>query len=128
MSETKYTLEVICPVTVTGQDIDDIMVAALEGGITYWCREAKVVGDFLGDYASEQISRGGKLTLHDAESEKVWELDRDKFLNGIKLWIQNGMDEYHALGADGTLDCCEIDSAMADLIIQFAIFGEIIFG
>ncbi len=41
--------------------IDDIMATALEGGITYWCDDAEVVGDYLGEYASEQISRGGTL-------------------------------------------------------------------
>ena len=30
-------------VKLTVEDIDDIMVAALEGGINYWCSEAEVV-------------------------------------------------------------------------------------
>lgn len=113
---------------LTDQDIDDIMVGALEGGINYWCREAEVVGDYLGEYASDQISRGGKLILHDAESNDKWELDLEKFLNGVKLWLQNGDDQYHALQKDGTIDCCEIDGEMADLIVQYAIFGEVVFG
>lgn len=113
---------------LTDQDIDDIMVGALEGGINYWCREAEVVGDYLGEYASDQISRGGKLILHDAESNDKWELDLEKFLNGVKLWLQNGDDQYHALQKDGTIDCCEIDGEMADLIVQYALFGEVVFG
>lgn len=110
------------------QDIDDIMVGALEGGINYWCRKAEVVGDYLGEYASDQISRGGKLILHDAESSDKWELTLEKFLNGVKLWLQNGDDRYHALQKDGTLDTCNVDGEMADLIVQYAIFGEVIFG
>lgn len=63
-----YNIEVNKKYTVTPQDIDDIMVTALEGGINYWCRKAKVVGEYLGECASDQISRGGSLILYDAES------------------------------------------------------------
>jgi hypothetical protein len=113
---------------LTAQDIDDIMVGALEGGINYWCGCAEVVGDYLGEYASEQISRGGTLKLYDIEDEdEVYELTLEKFLNGFKLWIENGYDEYGALQQDGTVDCCEIDAACADAIVQLALFGEIVF-
>lgn len=123
-----FPVKVEIEVKLSQQDIDDIMVGALEGGITYWCREAEVVGDYLGEYSSDQISRGGKLILHDTESNDKWELTLEKFLNGVKLWLQNGDDRYHALQKDGTLDTCNVDGEMADLIVQYAIFGEVIFG
>jgi hypothetical protein len=31
------------------------MCGALEGGINYWCDEAKVMGGYLGEYGSEQM-------------------------------------------------------------------------
>lgn len=113
---------------VTQENIDDIMVGALEGGINYWCREAEVVGEYLGEYASEQISRGGTIILHDTESDAKWALTIHDFLKGVKLWLQNGDDRYGALRKDGTLDTCEIDGEMADMIVQYAIFGEVRFG
>ena len=113
---------------LTEEDIDDIMCCALEGGINYWCCEAEVVGEYLGEYGSEQISRGGKLKLHDAESDDVWELTLDKFLKGFKLWIENGRDEYGALKSYGGVDTGEIDATCADEIVQFALFNEIVFG
>lgn len=112
---------------LTEKDIDDIMDAALYG-ITGWCNEAEVIGDYLGEYASEQISRGGTLKLYDAESDDVWELNRDKFIKGFTLWIENGDDEYGALQSDGGVDCCQIDAAMADMIVQYALFDEVVFG
>lgn len=42
--------------------------------------------------------------------------------------IENGDDEHGAVGADGTVDAYQIDAEMADMIIQYAIFGEVIFG
>ena len=63
MSEKKFTVRAQIEVNLSQQDIDDIMVTALEGGINYWCRRAKVVGEYLGEAASDQISRGGSLIL-----------------------------------------------------------------
>jgi len=129
MSEKKFTVRPQIEVNLTQQDIDDIMVTALEGGINGWCRKAEVVGrKYLGEYASDQISRGGSLMLYDAESSDKWELNLEKFLNGVKLWLQNNDDRYGALGSDGTLDTREIDGEMADLIVQYALFGEVVFG
>lgn len=123
-----YTVEINKKYTVTPQDIDDIMVAALEGGIGYWCRKATVVGDYLGEYASEQISRGGSLILYDAESSDHWELNLEKLLNGIQKTIEDGWFDDYDWYADGELDCCQIDAEVADTIVQFALFDDIIFG
>ena len=113
---------------LTQEDVDDIMAIALDGGITYWCSRAKVVGDYLGEYASEQISRGGTLKLYDAEDPEVYELNIDKFIKGFKAWVENGYDYNGALSADGTVDCCLIDAGDADTIIQLALFDAIVFG
>lgn len=123
-----FEVQVNKTIKLTQEDMDDIVCAALDGGINYWCCEAEVLGDYLGEYASDQISRGGKLKLYDAESDDVWELNLDNFLKGFKLWVENGYDEYGAVQSDGTVDCCEIDAACADAIIQFALFDDIIFG
>lgn len=46
-------------VKLTVEDIDDIMVAALEGGVNYWCSEAEVVEERrCADWGHEQIARG----------------------------------------------------------------------
>lgn len=125
----KYEIKFVMDLTITQEDIDDIMCTALEGGITYWCRKAQVVEDtYLGEYASEQISRGGTLRLFDAESDDIWFLDRDKLLNGIKLWAEFGGDPCLAIRGNGTIDTCEVDAEVADQIIQYALFGEVVFG
>ena len=78
----------------TGQDVDDIMVSALEGGICYWCDRVTVEGQYLGKYASEQISRGGTLKVHvtepfDEQDTEWYELDIEKFIQGFRLWLEN---------------------------------------
>jgi len=125
LDEKKFPVHIEMDVSITQQDIDDIMVTALEGGINYWCRKAKVVGEYLGECASEQISRGGSLILYDAESNDRWELTLKKFLNGVKLYFEQGC---HVQVEDNAIDAGDIDANDADCIIQFALFGEVVFG
>ena len=115
-------------IKLTQEDIDDIMCAALEGGINYWCYRADVVGgEYLGEWAHEQIARGGRLKLFDAESDDTWVLTLNKFLNGFRLWIEKGYDRNGACSSNG-VDCCLIDAGDADCIVQLALFGDVIFG
>ena len=125
MNEKKFTVRPQIEVNLTPKDVDDIMVTALEGGITGWCRQVDVVGSRLGKYASDQISRGGSLILYDAESSDKWELTLGKFLNGVKLYFEKGC---HIRVEDGCIDPGDIDANDADCIIQFALFGEVQFG
>lgn len=130
--EFEFGVKLTIYVSLTQEDIDDIMVSALEGGITYWADEAVVEGEYLGEYASEQISRGGKLKIHviepfDNEDTEWYELDREKFLKGFKRWIEDTDAQYGAVNGDGTVDCGRIDGGCADSIVQYALFDEIVY-
>lgn len=115
-------------VVITKQDIDDIMVSALEGGINYWCKAAKVVEDkYYGEFASDQISRGGSLRLYDYEEDEQYILTLEKFLNGVQLAFKEGYgDNWYS--EDGRLDVANIDAESADIIVQLALFGEVVYG
>lgn len=127
MDKKKFEVRAEIKVNLTVEDIDDIMVSALEGGINYWCSEAEVVEDKrCSDWGHEQIARGGALILHDMESEEKWELDLEGFLKGFKLWLEDGQDKYGAVES-GEVDCGNIDAGCADEIIQYAIFGELVY-
>ena len=123
MNKVKVEFEVL----LSDQDIDDIMVSVLEGGITYWCDRVDVVDKYLGEYASDQISRGGSLILYDCESDDKWVLTREKFLNGVKKFISIHPD-VNVLDKDKRIDTWKIDGCFADMIIQYALFDDIMFG
>ena len=127
--QKKFDVHIERDIKLTTEDIDDIMVAALEGGCNYWCSEAEVVEDRrCADWGHEQIARGGALIFHDIEDyDEKWGLDLKKFLKGFKLWMEQGLDEYGAVQKDGSVDCCQIDAACADEIVQLALFGEIVY-
>ena len=124
-------LEITTYVLVTHEDIDDIMVSALEGGINHWCAEALVQGEYLGEFASDQISRGGTLLLYDAKGKKYEELTKEKFLAGLKRYLEHPIYEdtiYQGTHEDRyLLDCTLIDAPVSDMIIQYALFGEIVY-
>ena len=126
----KVKLKVEMEIVLSQEDVDDIMCGALEGGINYWCRKAEVVGDYLGEYASEQIARGGQLKLYDQEEDEVYTLDSEKLLNGIKLYAQNPVGCNCLDMVDGHLeiDFCNADAIVCDAIIQYALFGEVVYG
>lgn len=126
MSEKRFTVRPQIEVNLTQQDIDDIMCTALEGGICYWCGRAEVVGEMLGDYAHEQISRGGSLILHDAESSDKWELTLEKFLCGVELYIKES--DRVTVEDFKLVDYGELDADDADCIVQYALFGKLVFG
>lgn len=127
MNKKIFDIPVTTILRVTEEDIDDIMCSALEGGITYWCDCAKVIGDYLGEWAHEQIARGGTLRLHDFEEDKEYDLDIEKLLHGIHKAYSDGY--YHDYGwCNGLeLDCCQVDASVADCIIQLALFDDVIY-
>ena len=123
-----FDLEITKNLTVTAEDIDDIMCSALEGGITYWCAKATPVGEYLGEWANEQIARGGELVLYDAEDDEEYVLTREKLLNGICLAYQHDYYKDYDWAVDGKIDACNVDAEVSDVIVQLALFGEVVYG
>lgn len=107
-----------------------------------WFRRWKVVsttgaqkqrcrGEYLGEFASDQISRGGTLLLYDVEERKYEELTKEKFLAGMKRYLEHPIykDTIYPGTHEGRylLDCTLIDAPVSDMIIQYALFGEIVY-
>lgn len=126
MNKISIDVNVKSKLELTEQDINDLMVAALEGGINYWCRKARIVkmpeGCDEKIYASDVISKGGTLELYDAESTDKWELTLEKFMNGVKFVCER--DGYTS--GEDLMDNHDADTA--DTIVQYALFNEIVFG
>lgn len=118
-------------ISVTDENIDDIMVTALEGGINYWCGSALPKDeDYKGaDYASHAVSKGATLILTDVEDEsEEWELTREKLLEGVSKYLSLNNPADIVDEETGELDACMIDADVADCILQLALFNEIVFG
>lgn len=112
---------------INPEDINDLMVTALEGGINYWCRKAII--DYVPEdqrdnvqYTSDAIGYDGSLILYDAESDDKYLLNQEKFLEGIKM----AMEHFGYSSFEDLFD--NHDAETADCIVQFALFGEIVYG
>lgn len=108
---------------LTDQDVTDIATSAFEGGITYWCNSVTIVGKWPegAKYASDTLVLGGKLKLHDFESERDVILTADKLRQGIILRA--------AKRGRSVKDWVEDhDAGEADCAVQLAVFGEVVYG
>jgi hypothetical protein len=119
-------------IVITPQDIDDIMITALEGGINYWCNRVEVIGDYLGRYPSEQISRGGTLRLYESDDGIVFDLTQENFLEGVKMYMEEVTNSSNILDTNEENEYCidpsNVDAIVADAIIQFAVAGYLMYG
>lgn len=125
-------LEVKTVISIEDEDIEDIVVTALEGGIGYWAYLDNSGAEFETAPDDEPISITATKILLDGKRlrflDKVYGkkecfLTLDKLLDGIKIWYEKGYDYYGAV-VGSKLDCGCIDALCADMIFQFAMFGE----
>lgn len=113
---------------------DDMVgiISAAVYDIGYWCgihdtNEYYAARDELNkedstyeDILYRMLKKGDKILMYDAEDEfETWDLTLDKLLNGIKLTIENGY-------WNGNID--DIDGEVGDIIFQYALFNEIVYG
>lgn len=120
-------------IQVKNDTIDNLMIAALEMGISQWCKDIKVNGEYLSQYASEQIARDGSLLLYCRNKNfGCYLLTKELFLLGIKIVFK----EYNHTKANWFKKLgpgvYEINSnshspVLADLIIQCGLFGKPVF-
>lgn len=111
-------------------DMLDIISSAVYD-IGYWgvinnnTAELDQVRDELPDETFEDrmyyiLKHGGSVEMFDVEDvDEVWYLTINNLLNGIKLAIQNGY-------WNGKID--DIDGEVGDIIFQYALFSEIVYG
>lgn len=87
----------------------------------WWdARSEMLKGSTFEDLMYHILKKGEKVIVFDVEDEdESWDLTLDKLLNGIKLTIENGY-------WTGNMD--DIDGQVGDIIFQYALFEEIVFG
>ena len=112
------------------QDMEDIVITALEGGIGYWACLDNTTPEFKDEPEDTptfewcwKLLKEGKylrfLDAEDTEEGEVWYLNLTILLNGIGSSIAKGY-------WDGNLD--NVDGDVADSIFQLAMFGDVIYG
>ena len=116
---------------ITEEDITNLIVDGLEGGIDYWATLHNDTDEFEKYYnttdlaTSEIVAKilldGGKVKITDIEEgeEPKFDLTLERLLIGIQ---KNAEERPH------DCDLENYDGVTCDCIIQYAIFDEVIFG
>lgn len=122
LKNTNQTYLIMTSVSV--ETLENIVVTALEGGIGYWSvldNTTKIWDKY--DYcdlptsqaAFELLYNGQTLRFYDTEDEtEMWCLTWESLIKGVEMF--GGVKEE------------DIDATVADHIIQYALFGKIVFG
>jgi hypothetical protein len=126
-------------ITLDDEFFNDIICTMLEGGSNYWIGRitiqhpdgVKPKGIPNSEWASSALNKGGSVIFvsNDCDPETV-ELTKDKLISGIKTFV---FYKSHAgiITSDVgkcTLDAGNIDAEYADMILQYALFDEIVYG
>lgn len=135
MKEKKYSVTPIF--SYSDEDMIDIISSAVydigywacidNDSNEWWDARSEISKDAtFEDLMYHILKKGEHIIIWDAEDDAYdventdsWDLTLDGLLNGIKLAIQN---KYW----DGDLDT--IDGEIGDIIFQYALFNEIVFG
>jgi hypothetical protein len=116
----------------TKNDLLNIMTTGLEGGIGYWACLNNDTPEFdqfdkpnmiLSERVAEILWRGGRVELFDTDynynDADKWELTLDKVVKGIIKFMETDSK---------TFELDDLDALDCDKIIQYALFGELVFG
>lgn len=105
---------------ITDESIGDVLTTAFEGGSNYWATGVKV-DDFKGqDYASQAVGHGAEAVISiDEDTPEV--LTREKMVVGI-----GKAATYLGQTVERFIENHDADDA--DLAVQFALFGEVVYG
>jgi hypothetical protein len=122
LKNTTQTFPITTSVSI--ETLENIVVTALEGGIGYWAVLDTTTKKWKKyDYcdlpcsqaAFELLYNGNSLRFYDVEDEtEVWRLTWKNLIKGVEMF--GGVKEE------------DIDATVAEKIIQYALFGKIIFG
>lgn len=136
MEERKYEVPVLMKYTLTEEDIENLMCSALCGGIGYWAVLDNSTPEFermpederIDTWTAKLLMDGETICFLDAEDHEVmWTLRMNMLLNGIRLYIEKGYDRWGAF-SNGEVEMGQVDAEAADMIVQLALFGEILYG
>jgi len=127
----KYTMKIELEVKYDDQFLEDVIVIALEGGSNYWIECIKVK-DFensnpknvpLSEWIFNQLKNDKIIVIYLEHDQRAY-LTMRKLKYGIKKYFSDSSKLIGGL----TLDAGDYDADMADCVLQYAVFDELVYG
>lgn len=124
-SNNKIVGTVPVTISLSENDVNDIMVGAIEGGINYWGyvtnanRQFKPPSVAVSEWCSFRLLNNQAVIFGDVEDDsEFYHLTLEKFMDGCKMHASN----------KGSFDMDCMDASDYDCIIQYALFGQVVYG
>ena len=120
-------------VPITDELIEDLLCTAFEGGITYWaenisCKDnedMKKVGGWKHKYLTKTKKKDAVMYIHETETGEKHPITKKSIIDALQKMDNPKYKHRKALKRilDETYDACD-----ADIVVQTACFGEVVFG
>jgi hypothetical protein len=148
MEEPKHSFELSVEIKYDDQFLEDILVTAFEGGSNYWIdhieyiTQAKKPKDAArSEWAFQVIKNGGEVGIYVINesgepvdpNEGFAPLHISDLICGVQKFVKdahkrNSLNCVGMFDSDLNLDAGNFDADMADCVLQFALFGEVVYG
>jgi hypothetical protein len=125
-------------VEVDDEFFDNIVTTMLEGGSNYWIKTIQIhhpdgekpKGIPLSTWAASALNKGGFVMIQPQDEIKHYRLEMKDLWNGLHRWIESKPGSVPVVVENGktTIDAGDIDANDADAILQYALFGILVFG
>ena len=119
---SNFEIEYTSKVTFSQQQLLDILTIAVEGGITYWAIMRKVCRDEKLNVLSFQCAD------NEDDGEQLWlTVTVDTIISGIKTLLSMHELKYSIVGKELIKNDPDLDAADVDTIVQFGLFGKLVY-
>ncbi len=138
-------------ITLTNEDAADIVHCAVEGGTNYWAEvkgynwkdwyeknpiqksehyvSERIKLDLPEDYVFVWIREDDEQVEPEREKNLWFPLDRKALEKGVIYLIENLPHLIHGVSNRGDGDVeMDFDATSCDVIVQYAVFGEVVYG
>lgn len=129
--ETEVGREVVnteFPVVLLDMDIEGILQVALNSSLIHWCTEFSTSGKVSRE-PHKELTHGGVITFTDSKTGDWLEFTKEDFISGFRLYLAKptGANILEFIDHELRVNLNAVDSKVADTIIQYALFGKILY-
>ena len=120
-------------VPISDELIENILCTAFEGGITYWaenvsCKDRedmKKVGGWKHEYLTKTKLKDAVMYIHESQTGEKYPITKKSIIDALQKMDNPKYSCTKALGRilDETYDACD-----ADIAVQMACFGQVVYG
>ena len=120
-------------IEISDELIEYILCSAFEGGITYWAenisckdnKDMKKVGGYKSEYLTKTKKKDAVIYIHESETGEKYPITKKSIIDALQ---KMDTPEYKYTKALNRLLNGDWDALDADIVVQTACFGEVVYG